>query len=187
MKFSGRLVIILLFIISLIFFTIGYTSLPILKSSKHVLTTNVDMKVSTQYYINRMKAVTFDNITKDSKTIETKYSTLGGKREDIFNAIMYTSIGATIMGAAGIILSIIGLKMISTLLLAPSALAMFIIFSLCLILITDNLISSELKSSFELGLGVDASKTLDYDSGFILISIGACAMVLCVAYYRFFL
>ena len=195
-----RFICLFIFIVVVILFTVGYASLPIMNASPTVninIPTNPinasgnsslynipnNINIIIKFYID--KFVTQDNITNESASVT--YQSLGGTIAQLFQVLLYTCISATLLTSAGIIISFIGLKFISKLVFILALLAMIIIFSIMIILITNNVISNAIKNAIIpniVGLNI-TNNTINYDTGFIMMSVATGLMFVNYIIYTF--
>ncbi len=191
-----RLICLVIFIAVVVLFTVGYASLPIMNASPTVninIPTNLgnssiftipnNINIIIKFYID--KFTTKDNITNTSSSIT--YESLGGTIAQLFQVLLYTCISATLLTSTGIIISFLGLKFISKLVFILALLAMIIIFSIMIILITDNVISNAIKNAIIpniFGLNI-TNNTINYDTGFIMMSVATGLMFVNYIIYNF--
>ena len=194
-----KLICLFIFIIVVVLFTVGYTSVPIMNSSSTVnintptnsnisslitIPNNNNINVIIKFYID--KFTTKDNITNASSSIT--YESLGGTIAQLFKVLLYTCISATLLTSSGIIVSFLGLKFISKLVFILALLAMILIFSIMIVLITNNIISNSIKNLIIPNIvGVNISNnTINYDTGFILMSVATGLMFVNYIIYNYF-
>lgn len=184
------------FIAIVILFTVGYASLPIIKASPTVninnqmITGNTSLftipnniNIIIKFYID--KFTTKDNITNETASVT--YQSLGGTIAQLFQVLLYMCIATTLLISAGIIISFLGLKFISKLFFILSFLAMIIIFSIMIVLITNNVISNSIKNLIVpniVGLNI-TNDTINYDDGFILMSVATGLMFVNYIVYNY--
>jgi len=192
-----RLICLVIFIAVVVLFTVGYASLPIMNASPIVnvniptnsnisslITIPNNINIIIKFYID--KFTTKDNITNASSSIT--YELLGGTIAQLFKVLLYTCISATLLTSSGIVVSFLGLKFISKLVFILALLAMILIFSIMIVLITNNIISNSIKNAIIpniVGLNI-ANNTINYDTGFILMSVATGLMFVNYIIYNYF-
>ena len=172
---TARILILIVYIVCIILFTVGYAAMPILKQEpapgiKHVI------------YIDRQE--TSMNTPGAPVNTTIKFDSLGGTAKTLGLAILLTCIAITILLAVSVVISYLGLKRISYITLLPAVIAMGLVFSVLIIMITDNVISNKIKDMVSIS-PVKIEKNLDYDTGFLLMSIAACLSIVMFPVYRY--
>lgn len=108
-----RNICLIIFAIITILFTVGYASQPIVSSSSTISTPSgsVNSVSDKTFYISYYTS-TLGNI-KNTYTQNTNYTSLSNDEKLVFQTLFYLCIAITILLTGGIILALLGLKLIS--------------------------------------------------------------------------
>lgn len=117
-------ILLVIFTIITILFTVGYTTQPIVSNnSTNIISTSTGDKYEpnqfTFYITNDFKSTYTDN---------TNYTSLSNNKKLIFQSLLYMCIGITIILSLSIVLSLLGLKFISKILFFIILILMIIVF-----------------------------------------------------------
>ena len=164
-----RIVFIAIFITVLILFTIGYAALPIINASSNIIVLKNTITSALKFYIDR-----YTN-SLDSSTV--KYSSLGGTVASFLQTLLYICISTTLSITFGIICSLLGLKFISKLFFGIASLLMTTILISLIVIKSTNIISN---SVFNIDIN-----NINYDTGFNIMTIASCIMIVTTFIYKF--
>lgn len=182
-----RLFIVAFFVIAAILYTIGFAFVPILKLDKVITiptitgvgaptnTANLTIATKSKFYIDKVEIEVVNNATGEKTKTTEKYSKLGDDKA--FVAILYTSVGALVALALGILLMFLNIKAIAKIALIVGILGMVGITILLTLFTTDNAIVNVIVKILSVA-GIGVKEKLDIDTGFILIATGTCMALL---------
>ena len=182
-----RLFIVAFFIIAAVLYTIGFAFIPILKLDKVISiptntgvgaptnTGNLTISTKTKFYIDKVEVEVVNNATGEKTKTTEKYSKLGDDKA--FVAILYTSVGALIAIALGILLLLLNIKVFAKMALIAGILGMVGITILLTLFTTDNAIVNVIVKILSVA-GIGVKEKLEIDNGFILIATGTVMSIL---------
>ena len=189
-----RIIIVSLFVIAAILYTVGFAFVPILKLDKVIPvpintgagapTNSENLAISTKskFYIDKVEIEVVNGATGQKIKTTEKYSKLGNDKA--FVAMLYTSVGALVALGLGILLMFLNLKVFAKMALIVGILGMVAITIMLTLFTTDNAIVNVMVDILSVvGLGV--KEKLQIDSGFILIATGTCLATLNYFAYTF--
>lgn len=174
------------FIIITIVFTIGYSTLPILKANTSIPnpTDGSSSTLSLSFYIGYVK--NFISDIKNTYTENTDYSDLNNDVKIFFNTLLYSCIGVTILLVLGIIIALLGLKFISKIIFYLALLVMIAIVIGILVIAFGKTMSNVLPSSLTKYINLIQGGTAGLDSGSVLIITSTSLMIVINTIYSIF-
>lgn len=176
---------LVIYLIILILFTVGYASQPIVETSQ-LTSTNPDgtsnntsnNKVSTSFYINKYSSIISNAQTTYSG--DNDYSNMNNNVNIIFQSLLYACILISISIFAGVVISYFGFKLISKIIFLVAMILMICVFVVIQIIILANSIITDYKSSGTLNLNNLESINTSNGTGYYLILVST--ILMCVNY-----
>ena len=174
------------FIIITIVFTIGYSALPILKANAKIPnpTDGSSNILSSSFYIGYV--TNFINDMKNTYTENTNYSDINNNIKLVFNTLLYSCIGVTLLMSLGIIIALLGLKFISKIIFFLALFVMIVIVIAILVINFSKNIIDILPSNISKYVNLNQDGNTGLDTGSILI-IGSTSLmfIIYIIYYKF--
>jgi len=166
---------LIIFIAITILFTVGYSALPIMKGTGTVTINpgTADTTASFTFYITHIS-----NLINDAKDAYTSidYSSISGITKTLFNTMLYSCIGVSILLSIGIILAMLGLKIISKIIFLITLIVMIAIVIMFLLIISKSTLVSYIPNMITNIIPGIQDSNITYDTGFLLMSAATILM-----------
>lgn len=171
---------LIIFIIIVIVFTVGYAALPIIT----IKDTSIDASQSTAvtFNISDIKYVLSNtNDLSQTYTQNTNYTDINYTMSLAYKTLLYTCIAITCLISSGIIISFFKITFVSKILFGFALTFMLLLCSSIIFVLNTNIITSIIPTQL-LNL---SNYQVNYETGFILMSVASVIMLVNNLLYSF--
>jgi hypothetical protein len=188
---------LIIYVIIVVLFTVGYASQPIVKTSQITQTptkadgtpSNASSTINSTFYISKVSSIISD--IQNTYSTSNNYSSVSNDLNILFQSLLYACIAITILLVGGILLGYFGLKMISKLVFLVAMILMIGVFIVIQVVIVSNSFISNNNFSVSangingLNLNAISSTSTSNGTGYYLILVSTILMIITYVIYMF--